>query len=155
MFAGPDFGPKGKIIYAAITYALMLLSYTVINVPYSAMLGVISPSPRTRVKSRPRVRRWARESRSEGVEVIPLDAGAPRGPRATGPDRSAGMGVRGGRDQRSDETVRRLRPCLRRAANTLRPPFVFMRERKPCVLFLWRLLGWYVRFMDGTSPSGT
>jgi GPH family glycoside/pentoside/hexuronide:cation symporter len=26
----------------------MLLSYTVINVPYSAMLGVISPSPRTR-----------------------------------------------------------------------------------------------------------
>jgi len=48
MFAGPDFGPKGKIIYAADTYALMLLSYTVINVPYSAMLGVISPSPRTR-----------------------------------------------------------------------------------------------------------
>src|SRR5262245_39666480 len=48
MFAGPDFGPKGKIIYAAVTYALMLLSYTVINVPYSAMLGVISPSPRTR-----------------------------------------------------------------------------------------------------------
>ena len=48
MFAGPDFGPNGKIIYAALTYALMLLSYTVINVPYSAMLGVISPSPRTR-----------------------------------------------------------------------------------------------------------
>ena len=48
MFAGPEFGPNGKIIYAFITYALMLLSYTVINVPYSAMLGVISPSPRTR-----------------------------------------------------------------------------------------------------------
>jgi GPH family glycoside/pentoside/hexuronide:cation symporter len=48
MFAGPDFGPTGKIAYGAITYALMLLSYTVINVPYSAMLGVISPSPRTR-----------------------------------------------------------------------------------------------------------
>ncbi len=48
MFAGPDLGPKGKIIYAAVTYALMLLSYTVVNVPYSAMLGVISPSPRTR-----------------------------------------------------------------------------------------------------------
>jgi len=48
MFAGPDFGPTGKIAYAAITYALMLVSYTVINVPYSAMLGVISPSPRTR-----------------------------------------------------------------------------------------------------------
>jgi GPH family glycoside/pentoside/hexuronide:cation symporter len=48
MFAGPDLGPKGKIAYAAVTYALMLVSYTVINVPYSAMLGVISPSPRTR-----------------------------------------------------------------------------------------------------------
>jgi GPH family glycoside/pentoside/hexuronide:cation symporter len=48
MFAGPDFGPTGKIIYAAVTYALMMVSYTVINVPYSAMLGVISPSPRTR-----------------------------------------------------------------------------------------------------------
>lgn len=48
MFAGPDFGPNGKIAYAGITYALMMVSYTVINVPYSAMLGVISPSPRTR-----------------------------------------------------------------------------------------------------------
>ena len=32
MFAGPDFGPKGRIICAAATYALMLLSYRVINV---------------------------------------------------------------------------------------------------------------------------
>src|SRR4051812_18839778 len=48
MFAGPDLGAKGKIVYAFVTYALMLISYTVINVPYSAMLGVISPSPRTR-----------------------------------------------------------------------------------------------------------
>ncbi len=48
MFAGPDFGPAGKIAYAAVTYALMMITYTVINVPYSAMLGVISPSPRTR-----------------------------------------------------------------------------------------------------------
>lgn len=48
MFAGPNFGPTGKVVYAYITYALMLISYTVINVPYSALLGVISPSPRTR-----------------------------------------------------------------------------------------------------------
>src|SRR5678816_4452887 len=48
MFAGPELGPTGKIIYAAVTYALMMMSYTIINVPYSAMLGVISPSPRTR-----------------------------------------------------------------------------------------------------------
>lgn len=48
MFAGPNFGPEGKIAYAYVTYALMMVCYTVINVPYSAMLGVISPSPRTR-----------------------------------------------------------------------------------------------------------
>ena len=48
MFAGPSLSANGKVIYAFVTYALMLISYTVINVPYSAMLGVISPSPRTR-----------------------------------------------------------------------------------------------------------
>jgi GPH family glycoside/pentoside/hexuronide:cation symporter len=48
IFAGPDLSPSGKIAYAYITYALMLTSYTVINVPYSSLLGVISPSSRTR-----------------------------------------------------------------------------------------------------------
>jgi hypothetical protein len=48
MFAGPDFGPTGKLVYAYITYALMLISYTVINVPYSSLMGVLSPSSRTR-----------------------------------------------------------------------------------------------------------
>jgi GPH family glycoside/pentoside/hexuronide:cation symporter len=48
MFAGPNFGPAGKLAYAYITYAVMLTSYTVINVPYSSLLGVISPSSRTR-----------------------------------------------------------------------------------------------------------
>jgi len=48
MFAGPDFGAEGKLAYAYATYTLMLMAYTVINVPYSSMLGVISPSSRTR-----------------------------------------------------------------------------------------------------------
>lgn len=48
MFAGPDYGPTGKLVYAYITYGLMLISYTVINVPYSSLLGVLSPSSRTR-----------------------------------------------------------------------------------------------------------
>lgn len=48
VFAGPNFGPAGRLAYAYITYALMLTSYTVINVPYSSLLGVISPSSRTR-----------------------------------------------------------------------------------------------------------
>jgi GPH family glycoside/pentoside/hexuronide:cation symporter len=48
MFAGPDLGADGKLLYAYLTYTLMLMAYTVINVPYSSMLGVISPSSRTR-----------------------------------------------------------------------------------------------------------
>src|SRR5436305_8604301 len=48
MFAGPNLGLNGKVVYACITYALMLTSYTTINVPYSSLLGVISPSSRTR-----------------------------------------------------------------------------------------------------------
>ena len=48
MFAGPDLSQHGKLIYAYITYALMLVSYTVINVPYSSLMGVLSPSSKTR-----------------------------------------------------------------------------------------------------------
>jgi len=48
VFAGPNLSPSGRLAYAYVTYALMLTSYTVINVPYSSLLGVISPSSRTR-----------------------------------------------------------------------------------------------------------
>jgi GPH family glycoside/pentoside/hexuronide:cation symporter len=48
LFAGPDLSLTGKIVYAYVTYTLMQMAYTVINVPYSSMLGVISPSSRTR-----------------------------------------------------------------------------------------------------------
>lgn len=48
MFAGPDLSENGKLIYAYITYALMLVIYTVINVPYSSLMGVLSPSSNTR-----------------------------------------------------------------------------------------------------------
>jgi GPH family glycoside/pentoside/hexuronide:cation symporter len=48
LFASPDLGSAGKLVYAYITYTLMLMAYTAINVPYSSLLGVISPSSRTR-----------------------------------------------------------------------------------------------------------
>ncbi|MEM8500266.1 MAG: MFS transporter [Pseudomonadota bacterium] len=50
MFAGPDFSDTGKLIYAYATYTLMMLAYTVINVPYGALMGVISPSSQERLK---------------------------------------------------------------------------------------------------------
>ncbi len=48
IFANPALGSTGKLAYAYVTYTLMLMAYTAINVPYSALLGVISPSSRTR-----------------------------------------------------------------------------------------------------------
>ena len=53
MFAGPDLSDTGKLVYAYATYTLMMLAYTAINVPYSALMGVISSSSieRTKVSS--------------------------------------------------------------------------------------------------------
>lgn len=51
MFAGPDLSEGGKLIYAYITYGAMLACYTIINVPYSSLLGVISPSAGIRAKA--------------------------------------------------------------------------------------------------------
>jgi Na+/melibiose symporter-like transporter len=41
-FSTPDFDYKGKIIYAVITYTLLLLLYASSNLPYSALSGVIT-----------------------------------------------------------------------------------------------------------------
>jgi len=48
MFANPDFGLHGKLIYAYATYTLVLINYAVINTPYSALMGVMSPSSEDR-----------------------------------------------------------------------------------------------------------
>ncbi|MBT3481548.1 MAG: MFS transporter [Opitutales bacterium] len=50
MFANPDFTYAGKLVYAYATYTLMMLAYTTINIPYSALMGVISPSSAERTK---------------------------------------------------------------------------------------------------------
>ncbi len=41
-FTTPDFSYKGKLIYAAVTYTLLLLLYASNNLPYSALSGVIT-----------------------------------------------------------------------------------------------------------------
>lgn len=50
MFAGPELSDNGKLIYAYVSYTAMMLAYTAINVPYSALLGVISPVSLERAK---------------------------------------------------------------------------------------------------------
>lgn len=52
-FSTPDFGASGKLIYAYAAYILLMMLYTAINVPYSALMGVITPNSmeRTEVSS--------------------------------------------------------------------------------------------------------
>lgn len=42
LFTTPDFDEQGRLIYAYITYILMMTVYTCINVPYASMLGVLT-----------------------------------------------------------------------------------------------------------------
>lgn len=53
MFTTPDLDAQGKLIYAYVTYSLIMVTYTFINIPYSALMGVISPNSleRTSVSS--------------------------------------------------------------------------------------------------------
>ncbi|MEG0949976.1 MAG: MFS transporter [Bacteroidales bacterium] len=44
-FYTPDLSSTGKLIYAYVTYTLMMMVYTAINVPYASLLGVMSPNP--------------------------------------------------------------------------------------------------------------
>jgi len=41
-FSTPDFSYKGKLIYAVVTYSLLLLLYAANNLPYGALSGVIT-----------------------------------------------------------------------------------------------------------------
>ena len=47
-FTTPDLSVNGKIIYAYVTYTAMMLVYSLVNVPYASLLGVISPDPKER-----------------------------------------------------------------------------------------------------------
>jgi GPH family glycoside/pentoside/hexuronide:cation symporter len=48
MFANPDLGASGKLIYAYVTYAAVLIAYVAINTPYGALMGVMSTSSEDR-----------------------------------------------------------------------------------------------------------
>lgn len=51
LFLGPELSTGGKLAYAYLTYTLVMLAYTAINVPYSALLAVISPLAEERTKA--------------------------------------------------------------------------------------------------------
>lgn len=39
----PNVGPQGKLIYAYLTYSLVMILYSANNTPYSALMGVMTP----------------------------------------------------------------------------------------------------------------
>lgn len=47
-FFAPDFGSTGKLVYAYVTYSLMMIVYSMINVPYASLLGVMSSDSQER-----------------------------------------------------------------------------------------------------------
>ncbi|MBP5566121.1 MAG: MFS transporter [Bacteroidales bacterium] len=48
LFTTPDAGPTTKLVWAYVTYILMMTVYTGINVPYGAMLGVMTDNSDTK-----------------------------------------------------------------------------------------------------------
>lgn len=48
-FTTPDLSDNGRLIYAFVTYTLLMAVYTAINIPYCALGGVITADPKERV----------------------------------------------------------------------------------------------------------
>lgn len=48
-FLGPELSDGGKLAFAYVTYIALMTVYTAINVPYSALMGVLTPDPDERV----------------------------------------------------------------------------------------------------------
>jgi len=47
-FTTPPLGPSGKLIYAYITYSAMMMIYSMVNVPYAALMGVMTSDGKER-----------------------------------------------------------------------------------------------------------
>ena len=47
-FTTPDLGTTGKLVYAYVTYTLMMMVYTAVNVPYAALMGVMTSNTEDR-----------------------------------------------------------------------------------------------------------
>jgi GPH family glycoside/pentoside/hexuronide:cation symporter len=47
-FTTPSFSSSGKVIYAYVTYSLMMMIYSMINVPYASLMGVMTSDGKER-----------------------------------------------------------------------------------------------------------
>jgi GPH family glycoside/pentoside/hexuronide:cation symporter len=49
-YTTPGWSPGAKLVYAYVTYTAMTMAYTAINIPYSALMGVMTSDPQERAK---------------------------------------------------------------------------------------------------------
>ena len=49
-FTAPDLSPIGKIVYAYISYSVMMIIYSFVNVPYASLLGVMTANSKVRTQ---------------------------------------------------------------------------------------------------------
>jgi GPH family glycoside/pentoside/hexuronide:cation symporter len=49
-FTTPDLSGGGKLVWAYVTFTLLMMLYTAINIPYTALMGVMTASPVERAK---------------------------------------------------------------------------------------------------------
>lgn len=61
-YTTPDLSLNGKMVYAAITYTLLTLLYTVVNIPYCALGGVITNDPTQRISLQSGASCWRRRA---------------------------------------------------------------------------------------------
>jgi len=50
-YTTPSFGATGKLVYACMTYGALMILYTVVNIPYCALGGVITADSQERVSA--------------------------------------------------------------------------------------------------------
>ena len=50
-FTVPGFGGTARVVYAFVTLTLMMIAYSAINIPYSALLGVLTPHSEDRTSA--------------------------------------------------------------------------------------------------------
>jgi GPH family glycoside/pentoside/hexuronide:cation symporter len=47
-FTTPNLGGGAKLVYAYVTYSLLMFLYTAVNIPYTALMGVMTPNSQER-----------------------------------------------------------------------------------------------------------
>ena len=52
-FTTPAYTGTAKVVYAYVTLTIMMIAYSAINIPYSALLGVLTPNSEDRTSAAP------------------------------------------------------------------------------------------------------